>query len=376
MENTQFRDSVSPLVIGLGKDVAGNHVFADLARMPHLLIAGATGTGKTIGLNSVILSLIYRNPPSHVRFILVDPKRVEFPVYNELPHLLTPVILDTQRAINALKWLVKEMERRFQVLSQARCRDIGAYHSISQGAAKDPEEFEPMPYIVLIIDELADLMAARGKELEGMIVRLAQMARAVGIHLVLATQRPSVEIITGLIKANITSRVAFQVASQVDSRTILDGAGAEKLLGQGDMLYISSDFTRPKRIQGAYVSDKDVKRVASWISKESKDFVRDHIGEDELSQSATEGVLAPVASEMSESDDPLYEEAKRVVIEAKKASASLLQRRLKIGYARAARLLDILEERGVVGPGEGAKPREVYGISQEEGGEASQWFTP
>jgi DNA segregation ATPase FtsK/SpoIIIE, S-DNA-T family len=376
MENTQFRDSVSPLLLGLGKDVAGNHIFADLARMPHLLIAGATGTGKTIGLNNIILSLIYRNPPSRLRFILVDPKRVEFPVYNELPHLLTPVILDTQRAINALKWLVKEMERRFQVLSGARCRDIGSYHQMSQTGVKDTEEFESMPYIVLIIDELADLMAARGKELEGLIVRLAQMARAVGIHLVLATQRPSVEVITGLIKANITSRVAFQVASQVDSRTILDGAGAEKLLGQGDMLYISSDFTRPRRIQGAYVSDKDVKKVANWISKESKEFVRDHIGEDELSQSAKDGVLAPGALETSESDDPLYEEAKRVVIEAKKASASLLQRRLKVGYARAARLLDILEERGVVGPGEGAKPREVYGISQEEGGEASQWFSP
>jgi len=376
MENTQFRDSVSPLLLGLGKDVAGNHVFADLARMPHLLIAGATGTGKTIGLNNIILSLIYRNPPSRLRFILVDPKRVEFPVYNELPHLLTPVILDTQRAINALKWLVKEMERRFQVLSQARCRDIGSYHQISQTAPKDTDEFEPMPYIVLIIDELADLMAARGKELEGMIVRLAQMARAVGIHLVLATQRPSVEVITGLIKANVTSRVAFQVASQIDSRTILDSAGAEKLLGQGDLLFISSDFSRPKRIQGAYVSDKDVKKVAGWISKESKDFVADHIGEDELSQSAKEGVLAPGVSETSESDDPLYEEAKKVVIEAKKASASLLQRRLKVGYARAARLLDILEERGVVGPGEGAKPREVYGISQEEGGEASNWFSP
>jgi len=202
------------------------------------------------------------------------------------------------------------------------------------------------------------------------------MSRAVGIHLVLATQRPSVEVITGLIKANITTRIAFQVASQVDSRTILDGAGAEKLLGQGDMLYISSDFTRPKRIQGAFVSDKDVKKVTSWISKETKDFVADHIGEDELSQSAQEGVLAPGVSQTSESDDPLYEEAKKVVIEAKKASASLLQRRLKVGYARAARLLDILEARGVVGPGEGAKPREVYGISREEGGEASQWFSP
>ena len=378
IENSRFKNSPDPLLFSLGKDVAGNPIFTDLAHMPHLLVAGATGTGKTIALSNIILSLIYRNPPSRVRFILVDPKRVEFPVYNDLSHLLTPVILDTQRALNALKWLVKEMERRFLALSAARARDIASYHALQQqgqekGKKKRGEDQDTMPYIVVIIDELADLIASRGKEIEALVVRLAQMARAVGIHLVLATQRPSVEIITGLIKANITSRVAFQVASQVDSRTILDAAGAEKLLGRGDMLFISSEFSRPKRIQGAYVSDKDVKRVVEWIQKNTKDFVREGIAEDELSQAATEGM--GVASS-GDREDPMYEEAKRLVVEYKKASASLLQRRLKVGYARAARLLDILEERGVIGPGEGAKPREVYGSPQGESSKASDWFSP
>lgn len=380
IENTNFKNSSNPLLLSLGKDVAGTPIFSDLARMPHLLVAGATGTGKTIALSNIILSLIYRNPPSNLRFILVDPKRVEFPVYNDLPHLLTPVILDTQRAVNALKWLIKEMERRFMVLSSVRARDISSYHTLyaeqekKGGKKKDAEEMEQMPYIVIVIDELADLIAARGKEIEAMVVRLAQMARAVGIHLILATQRPSVEVITGLIKANVTARVAFQVASQVDSRTILDSAGAEKLLGRGDMLFISSDFSRPKRIQGAFVSDKDVKAVVEWIQKNTKDFVREEIAEDELSQTASQEMDA--IGRGGDDDDVMYEEAKRVVVESKKASASLLQRRLKVGYARAARLLDILEERGVIGPGEGAKPREVFGVPQGGKSEASDWFSP
>ncbi|MDA1337278.1 MAG: DNA translocase FtsK [bacterium] len=380
IENPKFKSSTDTLLMSFGKDVAGNAVFTDLARMPHLLVAGATGTGKTIALSNLILSLIYRNSPSNLRFILIDPKRVEFPIYNDLPHLLTPVILDPQRAINALKWLVKEMERRFQVLAEAKVRDIGSYHVFweqeqqKKKKQKDEEETEQMPYIVVIIDELADLMASRGKEVEALIVRLAQMARAVGIHLVLATQRPSVEVITGLIKANVTGRIALQVASQIDSRTILDAAGAEKLLGRGDMLFTSAEFSRPKRIQGAYISDKDVKNVVEWILKNTKNFVREEIAEDELEKStggSTDGGGA------FGDDDALYEEAKQVVIEAKKASASLLQRRLKVGYARAARLLDILEDRGVIGPGEGAKPREVYAsASQEESKGASDWFSP
>jgi len=383
LENTHFKDFPSPLAIALGRDVSGNAVITDLAKMPHMLVAGATGTGKTIGLNNIILSLIFRNSPDNLRLILVDPKRVEFPVYGDLPHLLTPVIFDVQQTLNALKWLVKEMERRFQVLSAARTRDIASYHALfvaqqqkSQPGAQE-DALESMPYLVLVIDELADLMASRGKEMEAMIVRLAQMARAVGIHLVLATQRPSVEILTGLIKANITTRVAFQVVSQIDSRTILDAAGAEKLLGQGDMLFISSEFSKPRRIQGAYVSDKDVKRVVSWISKDSETFTREEMQVDNLSQSALEG-LEREGTEFDDSDeDPLYEEAKRWVIESRKASASLLQRRLRIGYARAARLIDILEERGMVGPGDGAKPREVYGVSPtDDGKDHSEWKQP
>ena len=399
IESENFQNSPSPLTLALGRDVSGNAMFSDLSRMPHLLVAGATGTGKTIGLNNIILSLLYRNSPYNLRLILVDPKRVEFPVYNDLPHLLTPVILDTQRTINALKWLIKEMERRFQVLSSVRTRDIKSYHAfVVEQMKKDKNvEYESVPYIVVVIDELADLMAARGKEMEGMIVRLAQMSRAVGIHLVLATQRPSVEVITGLIKANITSRIAFQVASQIDSRTILDGAGAEKLLGQGDMLFVSAEISKPKRIQGAYISDKEVKAIVGWIAKESGDFVREEIEDDELAHSAKESLEA---TEFEGDDDSLYEEAKRTVVEYKKASASLLQRRLSIGYARAARLLDILESRGVIGAGDGAKPREVFAASQspsdslalndemgdtsliekdkpkEEESEDSKWFSP
>jgi len=376
IENTYFQESDASLLFALGKDVSGTPMYADLAKMPHLLVAGATGSGKTIGLNNIIMSLLFRNSPARLRFILVDPKRVEFPVYNELPHLLTPVIFDTQRTINALKWLVGEMERRFAVFSEHRVKNLREYHALFEKEKTMTEEMEEIPYIVTVLDELADLMAARGKEIEGMIVRLAQMARAVGIHLVLATQRPSVEVLTGLIKANITSRIAFQVASQIDSRTILDSAGAEKLLGQGDMLFVSAEFTKPRRIQGVYVSDKEMKKVIDWVSNEAQDIARQDMEESsELQQRALKGL----EGEFDEpQNDLLYEEAKRVVIEAGRASASLLQRRLKVGYARAARLLDILEEKGVVGPGEGAKPREVYGSSREQGeGEVDEkWINP
>jgi len=354
IDNPNFQRSISNLTFVLGRDVSGVSVFADLAKMPHLLVAGSTGTGKTIFLNSLILSLLYRNSPRILKFILVDPKRVEFPVYNDIPHLLSPVIFDVNRTINVLKWLTKEMERRFEILSEAKVRDIASYNEVAFKT-----EAEPMPYIVLIIDELADLMAAKGKEIEVGIVRLAQLARAVGIHLVVATQRPSVEVITGLIKANITSRVTCQVASQVDSRTVLDMAGAEKLLGLGDMLFVSAEISKPKRIQGSYVSEKEVKKVVNWIkSKAQREIIEDKLAED------LEKDLTFQAKEKLEflkfEEDPLYEEAKKVVIEARKASASLLQRRLRIGYARAARLIDVLEERGVVGPLDGAKPREVY----------------
>ncbi len=366
IEGRNFQNSTSNLTLVLGRDVAGNPVFADLDRMPHLLVAGSTGTGKTICLNSIVLSLLYQNSPDILKLILIDPKRVEFPVYNDLPHLLTPVIYDAQKSVNAFKWLIGEMERRFEVLSQAHTRDIGRYNE-----AMLKEEEEPLPYIVLIVDELADLMAARGREIEGGIVRLAQMARAVGIHLILATQRPSVEVITGLIKANVTSRITFQVASQVDSRTVLDAAGAEKLLGLGDMLFVSAEVTKPKRIQAAYSSDKEVKKVVKFIKTENKTEETTP----ELTQELEKTLKEPEQNGFdfaAGGDDPLYEEAKRVVTEAKKASASLLQRRLRVGYARAARLLDILEEKGVVGPGEGAKPREVY-LAEEEKKEDEDW---
>jgi len=370
IEHQNFQNSISNLTLVLGRDVSGNPVFADLAKMPHLLVAGSTGTGKTICLNSIILSLLYQNSPEILRLILIDPKRVEFPVYNELPHLLTPVIYDAQKSVNALKWLIEEMERRFDLLSQEKARDITNYNEkmISQN-------LEPMPFIVLIIDELADLMAARGREMEAGIVRLAQMARAVGIHLIVATQRPSVEVITGLIKANITSRITFQVASQVDSRTVLDMAGAEKLLGLGDMLFVSAEIQKPKRIQGAYVSDKEIKKVVKYVRSQEKEF-KVPTQPEELEVSLSESIERTggergLADFFGGGEDPLFEEAKRVVIEAKKASASLLQRRLRVGYARAARLIDMLEEKGIVGPGEGAKPREILipttGEEDEEG---------
>jgi len=363
----QFQQSISNLTFVLGRDVSGNPLYADLARMPHLLVAGSTGTGKTIFLNSLILSLIYRNSPEILRFILIDPKRVEFSIYSELPHLLSPVIFDGQKTINALKWLITEMERRFDILSSNDSRNIASYN---EKVLREKET--PLPYIVLIIDELADLMASRGREIEAGIVRLAQMARAVGIHLVVATQRPSVEVITGLIKANITSRITFQVASQVDSRTVLDMAGAEKLLGLGDMLFVSAEIVKPKRIQSAYVAEKEVKRVVNWLkSKITAPLPSQIFPLTEETLAEGEGLSREIEFEAGE--DPLYEEAKRVVIEARKASASLLQRKLRIGYARAARLIDIMEERGVVGPGEGAKPREVYIKTAEENEKDDGW---
>ena len=356
IQNPNFQNSISALGFVLGRDVAGNPVYADLAEMPHLLVAGSTGSGKTVLLNSLILSLLYRNSPEILKLILVDPKRVEFPVYNGLPHLLGPVICNNGKTVKVLKWLIEEMEGRFDILSQFKSKDLASYNE----RALNNESMATLPYIVFIIDELADLMASKGREVEAGIVRLAQMARAVGIHLVVATQRPSVEVITGLIKANITSRIAFQVASQIDSRTVFDMAGAEKLLGRGDMLFTSSEISKPKRIQGALITEKEVKGVANFIKSK---FVSTEIGEEKLAESLRRS-LEEESSEgfdvFSRGEDPLYETAKRVIIEAGRASASLLQRRLQIGYARAARLLDMLEERGVVGAADGAKPRAVY----------------
>ncbi len=352
-----FQKSSPALSLCLGRNVSGHAMYADLGEMPHLLVAGATGTGKTIFLNNLILSLLYRNSPDNLKLILIDPKRVEFQIYNDIPHLLCPVVYKAPKAINALRWLIGEMERRFEIFSTIPTRNISTYNKMKSVISSGTT----IPYIVLIIDELADLMAAKGREMEAGVVRLAQMARATGIHLVVATQRPSVEVITGLIKANITSRITFQVASQVDSRTVLDMAGAEKLLGLGDMLFISSKTARPKRIQGVYVSEQEVKNVTDFIRKEVEDEEPDK--NSLILSQGLQGHLDESENKVEtffKGEDLLYEEAKRVIIEAKKASASLLQRRLRIGYARAARLLDILEERGMVGPADGAKPREIY----------------
>ena len=365
LSDLSYKNDSFNLPLALGRDVSGQPVVVDLAKMPHMLVAGSTGSGKTICLNTLIMSLLYKHSPELLRLILVDPKRVEFPVYNDLPHLLCPVIFGPQKTINALKWLTEEMERRFDVLSANKARDIGSYNA-------KPGEEGLLPYIVVVIDELADLMAARGKEIEAGIVRLAQMARAVGIHLVVATQRPSVEVITGLIKANITSRVTFLVASQIDSRTVLDVSGAEKLLGQGDMLFVSAENQKPKRIQGVYISEKEIRKVVGYIKSKTigaileDEEVSPEMPDGGMTQSlgkALEGsasMLGGISEDAYGSDDSLYEEAKKLVIESGKASASLLQRRLRLGYARAARLIDVLEERGVVGPADGAKPREVY----------------
>lgn len=344
LASKEFRKMESPLTFAVGKDVAGVTVVDSLERMPHMLIAGATGSGKSVCINTLLLSWLYRNSPSVVRFILVDPKRVELISYDGIPHLLTPVIVEPEKTINALRWAVKEMDRRYRVLSESRARNLFSYN------ANHPDE--ALPLIVIVIDELADLMMKFARDVEGAIVRLSQMARAVGIHLVLATQRPSVNVITGLVKANIPSRIAFQVASQIDSRTILDAAGSEKLLGNGDMLYLSGETAKPRRIQGGFVSEEEVHRVVEMIKEQNEEEV-----------AYDETIVAPVrelgmgGGEMG--DDPLFEEAKQVVIQSGKASASLLQRRLRVGYARAARLLDMLQEQNIVNAGEGNKPREV-----------------
>ncbi|MEW5907572.1 MAG: DNA translocase FtsK 4TM domain-containing protein [Patescibacteria group bacterium] len=357
-----FKDISNPLLIALGKDVSGKAIFANLAKMPHLLIAGATGTGKSICIHSLIISLFYKNFPSSLRFIMIDPKRVELTIYNKSPHLLTPVITDAKKTILTLRWACKEMERRYEILMKADMRDIEAYH-------EKKADYNSLPYLIIVIDELADLMATYPREMEASIVRLAQMSRAVGIHLVVSTQRPSVEVITGLIKANITSRIALQVASQIDSRTILDMGGAEKLLGSGDMLYLAGDTAKPKRIQGPYVSDKEVKRVVNFLAGRYKDVDMEELEEvmeSNLKETQTQSSFDLNNLDLAEEiDDELYEEARGLVIKAKKASTSYLQRKLKIGYARAARLMDVLEEKGVVGPADGAKPREVL-ISEEE----------
>ncbi|MBU2575784.1 DNA translocase FtsK [Patescibacteria group bacterium] len=358
MLSSSFRKRNSNLSICLGKDVSGKSWVGDLSKMPHLLIAGSTGSGKSVAINSIIISLLYQNSPDDLKLVLVDPKKVELSGYNDIPYLLTPVITDNKKTINALKWIVSEMERRYQLLSQRGKRNIESYNEANRN--------ETLPHLVFIIDELADLMSVAAQDVEGAIVRLAQMSRAVGIHLILATQRPSVNVLTGLIKANIPSRIAFAVPSQIDSRTILDSAGAEKLLGQGDMLFTASDANKPRRLQGAYLSDEEIERVTNFLKDQGEADYHDEITERQRGIT----VLGGARDSESIGEDELYDDAREEVVRAGKASASLLQRRLRIGYARAARLLDILESEGIIGPADGARPREILiGMEGENEGE-------
>jgi S-DNA-T family DNA segregation ATPase FtsK/SpoIIIE len=350
LESDAIRDSKSKLTIGLGLDVGGKPIVGDLARMPHTLIAGQTGSGKSIALNAFISSILFRASPSEVKFVLVDPKRVEFAGFNGIPHLLAPVITDPDKVVSALKYLTSEMDQRYKMFAEVGARNIQAYNEMSG--------FQALPYIVLVIDELADIMLFSPAEVEDSIIRLAQMSRATGIHMLLATQRPSVDVLTGLIKANIPARMAFAVSSLVDSRVILDAPGAEKLLGRGDMLYLPPDEARSRRIQCTYVSDGDINRLVEFLRKTG-------VAPQYTEEVTSMPTKATAVMNGSEEKDTLFQEAVRIVCGNDRASASLLQRRLSVGYARAARMLDQLEAAGVVGPADGSKPREVL-ISNAE----------
>lgn len=340
----------SKLAFGLGKDIAGRPVVSDLAKMPHLLIAGATGSGKSVCINTIIMSFLFRTTPEDLRLILIDPKRVELTGYNDLPHLLGSVVTDSESALENLYWAVKEMERRYELLHDAGVRDINAYNE----RATQEDELKKLPYIVIIIDEFADLILTSGKDIELPITRLAQMARAVGIHLILATQRPSIKVITGIIKANFSARIAFQVSSKVDSRVILDQIGAERLLGNGDMLFLPPGKAQPERIHGAFVSDKEIARVCEFLKTQPKpedDFVLPVQSSEEMGN--------------FEYDDELFPEAAKLVVRANTASVSMLQRHFRIGYARAGRLIDLLERAHIIGPHMGSKSREVLATTED-----------
>ncbi len=354
LQSDVFRNAKSKLSVILGHNVSGQTVVDDITKMPHVLIAGSTGSGKTVCVNSLIASLLFQNAPHEIKFIMVDPKRVELVQYNGIPQLLTPVITEADKVLSAMRWSVAEMERRYKLFQKAKVRNIGGYNELSG--------FQAMPYIVIVVDELADLMMFAPKDFEAAICRIAQMARATGIHLVLATQRPSVDVITGLIKANIPCRIAFNVTSSIDSRVILDQPGAEKLLGKGDMLYLPPDKAKPQRIQGVYVADEELKALQDFLKEKGASQVEYH---DEVTEFASEKTSSTMI-DGTEPEDDLFEEAVKVIVSNDKASASLLQRRLRVGYARAARLLDQMEQRGVVGPADGAKPRDVLINSVED----------
>lgn len=364
MDSSVYTKVESKLKLPIGRDVSGHPVVGDLAKMPHLLVAGATGSGKSVCMNSFLISLFFNNSPDELKFILIDPKRVELASYNGLPHLLTPVITNPEKAATALRWAVSEMNRRYQELSEKGFRNIEDHN-------KQVSEDEKLCKIIIVIDELADLMMVASKDVEASICRIAQMARAVGMHLIVATQRPSVDVITGLIKANIPARIAFTVSSSIDSRTIIDGAGAEDLLGEGDMLYLPGNLGRPIRLQGVFVSSKEINAVAKEIRLTAEpDYIEDIISENTASQRIQGLPDSKIPSSGQSGDDgggedALYEQALKLVVENRKASASFLQRRLRVGYARAARLLDELEENGVIGPSNGAKARKIF-ISSED----------
>lgn len=346
--------SSSPLTFAIGRDITGHPVINDLAKMPHLLVAGQTGSGKSVMINTILTSLLYRNSPADLKLILVDPKQVELKPYDDIPHLLTPVITEPEKCISALKWTVAEMERRYKALSEVKRRNIVEYNAIKKE--------EGMPYIVVVIDELADLMMMAARDVEALIVRIAQKARAVGIHLVLATQRPSVDVITGLIKANVPARIAFTTASQVDSRTIIDQIGAEKLLGKGDMLIQTASMPKPQRVQGAFIDDEETNKVCDFIREQRPPSYDDEVVSQPVQLNGRGGIVADVDA----ADEPVFRQAVEAVVQAGKASTSLLQRRLRIGYGKAARIIESMEEQGIVGPADGSRPREVLVRSVDE----------
>jgi len=379
VSSRQWDKKTEPLSFAIGKDISGEVMIGELNKMPHLLIAGQTGSGKSVMINTLLTSLLYHNSPSDMKLILVDPKQVEMAPYEDIPHLLTPVITEPDKTISALKWAVNEMQRRYTLLAEHKVKDIKTYnHKIASSGTKIsvadedgiPQDHEngAMPYIVIVIDELADLMMVAARDVEALIVRLAQKARAVGIHLVLATQSPRVDVITGLIKANIPARIAFTVASQIESRIILDQVGAEKLLGQGDMLLLTTTMSKPKRVQGAWVTDEEVHKIADHLRMQSPPQYNDEVVSQPVHLNGKGGVVMDFDSS---NDDDLYKDAVRVVIDSGKASASLLQRRLRVGYARAARLIENMEDQGLIGPADGARSREVLIGSIEELGQTS-----
>lgn len=354
LNSEEAKKKTGILTVGIGKDIQGQSILANIGDMPHMLIAGATGSGKSVCVNSILMSILCRAKPDEVKLILIDPKRVELNLYAEIPHLITPVVTNPKQAATALTWAVGEMEDRFQLLSEVGARNIDQYNAII--SKQKDSGVPPMPYMLVVIDELADLMMVAASEVEDAICRIAQLARAVGIHLIVATQRPSIDIITGLIKANITHRIAFAVSSQIDSRVILDTPGAEKLTGKGDMLYSTPQLSKPMRIQGAFVTEQEIELLTTYCKKQARPEYRQEILEDKKSQFGFDY------------DDPMLDEAIRIVVNAGQASVSMLQRRLRLGYSRAARLVDMMEAKGVVGAYEGSKPRAVLWTSEDVDG--------